>query len=739
MERETNKIVKKKNVKKHKSSKRKKDHDSSGEESIDLSEKIFPIAHFINDREEMIKQVFSVMEKEKLNCMLPPILKGMAIGVLKEKCLKELSKMSNDEVQRVLCGETIEGSMKKPPSKIDSDSCQSLPSVEECNNTEKEKRTLLDILEQEMQEIAYNTVLKRVEKPESESDDELPEIVAITPTNSPSWREANNVELICIDSGDDEPDKCAPDIGNNMSQQLDNCNDACKGDADMPQILTSNKNIEIVDVNKNPASFVDLSATSPSGSTSETNGCNLEQLPKTNHSQESFMVQVFSSNTSSERVVKKVFKSCSTRPDLIKNPIVNTEEVKAASEAKNDELSDGGKNDLTSMNNLSIVEVHNPNPTSEIDEIEIIKENISSQQSSTLESQVCENTISMLVDSCIPLQDSIDPNDLAHDEVSCESKAEEKEEGEITEEESEEDVEILQNQDDHQTSTIFLSSDDSDVKSSHGRQEHKNKTRKHHHKSKGNKKSTVSPERSRRRIEKRGNRSYRRKTTSIVTENQSHKEKKKEATPESLPSSNNAPLSDDKTLKSHSPETVPASPDKVVPLQVAEEMETEICDHPTSPNTLEIHISDTKLDSSEETEKNDSLEPVSTKTSWADRWAEKKDLKKVVITSKICQNVRKRILSARRKQTNPEPSTSTQIAPLPPVPPLVLHVEGSVQEYQMLQLLDNEERCELNPPILESLPLPSGNDVDVSSADPNHHSKLPEPCAEEHNRVNKTE
>ncbi|XP_034239192.1 slender lobes-like protein [Thrips palmi] len=736
MDRETNKISKKKNVKKHKLSKRKKHHDTSGEESIDLSEKIYPIAHYINDREEMIQQVFSVMEKEKLNCMLPPILKGMTIEVLKEKCLKELTKMSDDEVRKVLCGETIEASTKKVPgpTNIDSDTCQSLSSVEECNNTEKEKRTLLDILEQEMQEIAYNTVLKRAEKPETESDDGLPEIVAITPTHSPS-RATNNVLLICIDSGDDEPSKCVsePVIGNNILKQLDNHDVVCEGGTDVLCIPNTSANTETVNLEKNTASFVNIPSTSPSKPPPEINHSNLGHISKATNSQESLTIQVFSKNMSSERIVKKVCKLSNSDPDLGKNPIVNTVNSKADDLVTDSALFDCDKNILFSENSQNVVEVLTTVPANEVEEIQIIDENITAQQSSKEGSQFCDTSISQLVDSCISLQNSIKSIDPQYDEVTLENKAEEKEEGEITEEESEEEVEVLEtSEEQHQSSTIFLSSDD-DVKSDLSRLDQKNKVRKHHHRSKGSKRNNVSPERSRRRIEKRGNRSYRRKTTSTVKESQRHNEKEKGATPDNHSLSNSTQIPDEVTLESHPAETESTLSEKDDSSQVVEEMETEICDPSTSPNTLEIHISDTKLDSSEETEGTDSAEPVSTKTSWADRWAEKKDLKKVVITSKICQNVRKRILSARRKQANPEPAT-TQTAPLPPVPPLVLHVEGSVQEYQMLQLLDTEERNEPNPSVLDLLP--HGKDFEVvSSVKSNHDLELPDPNLEEANQT----
>lgn len=42
---------------------------------MDLNEELNPIGYYINDREEMINQMFSVIKGSKLRAMLPPILK----------------------------------------------------------------------------------------------------------------------------------------------------------------------------------------------------------------------------------------------------------------------------------------------------------------------------------------------------------------------------------------------------------------------------------------------------------------------------------------------------------------------------------------------------------------------------------------------------------------------------------------------------------------------------------------
>jgi hypothetical protein len=42
---------------------------------VDLSEELHPVGFYINDREEMINQMFSVIKGDKLRAMLPPVLK----------------------------------------------------------------------------------------------------------------------------------------------------------------------------------------------------------------------------------------------------------------------------------------------------------------------------------------------------------------------------------------------------------------------------------------------------------------------------------------------------------------------------------------------------------------------------------------------------------------------------------------------------------------------------------------
>lgn len=74
---------------------------SSGNESdMDLSKELHSIGHYINDKEEMIRQVFSVIKGKKLRAMLPPFLADLDIEDVKALCLEQLMGMSK---QRIRC------------------------------------------------------------------------------------------------------------------------------------------------------------------------------------------------------------------------------------------------------------------------------------------------------------------------------------------------------------------------------------------------------------------------------------------------------------------------------------------------------------------------------------------------------------------------------------------------------------------------------------------------------------
>lgn len=71
----------------------------------DLGKELHPISYFINDREEMVNQIFSVIRGAKLRAMLTSSLRGIDLNELKELCLIQLEGMSKKRIKCVLAGE----------------------------------------------------------------------------------------------------------------------------------------------------------------------------------------------------------------------------------------------------------------------------------------------------------------------------------------------------------------------------------------------------------------------------------------------------------------------------------------------------------------------------------------------------------------------------------------------------------------------------------------------------------
>lgn len=93
-------------------------YGGSGDEVIDLDEEMHPIGYYINDREEMINQMFSVIKPDKLRAMLPPILKESSVDELKAYCLDELLGMSSKRINSVLEGRELETSSESDDESI---------------------------------------------------------------------------------------------------------------------------------------------------------------------------------------------------------------------------------------------------------------------------------------------------------------------------------------------------------------------------------------------------------------------------------------------------------------------------------------------------------------------------------------------------------------------------------------------------------------------------------------------
>ncbi|KAI0979616.1 hypothetical protein GJ496_003062 [Pomphorhynchus laevis] len=82
---------------KHKEEDYSADSDSS---QMDISKQLYPIRHYISNREEMLMQMFASIRGRKLNAMLPDILKNRDFEEVKARCLDQLECMSK---KRILC------------------------------------------------------------------------------------------------------------------------------------------------------------------------------------------------------------------------------------------------------------------------------------------------------------------------------------------------------------------------------------------------------------------------------------------------------------------------------------------------------------------------------------------------------------------------------------------------------------------------------------------------------------
>lgn len=75
-------------------------------EEMDLSSEIYPIAHYVNNKEEMVNQLFNICKGEDLKILLPACLKNHSISDLKQVCLEQLQLMSDKRILNVLQGKT---------------------------------------------------------------------------------------------------------------------------------------------------------------------------------------------------------------------------------------------------------------------------------------------------------------------------------------------------------------------------------------------------------------------------------------------------------------------------------------------------------------------------------------------------------------------------------------------------------------------------------------------------------
>ncbi|XP_052827093.1 caspase activity and apoptosis inhibitor 1 isoform X2 [Octopus bimaculoides] len=97
-----------KNKKKHKSTTSDKDTETkegSEDSDLNLSKPLYPISHYINERSEMLEQMFHCIQGATLKKALPEILQDLPMKELKQLCLTQLEVMSKKRILRILAGD----------------------------------------------------------------------------------------------------------------------------------------------------------------------------------------------------------------------------------------------------------------------------------------------------------------------------------------------------------------------------------------------------------------------------------------------------------------------------------------------------------------------------------------------------------------------------------------------------------------------------------------------------------
>merc|ERR1739848_500841 len=85
------------------------DDESSGSD-MDLDKELHPLSYYLNDREEMINQVFKVIKGPKLKAMLTSGLRDLSVNELKDLCQTQLEGMSKKRIKYILAGREMDES-----------------------------------------------------------------------------------------------------------------------------------------------------------------------------------------------------------------------------------------------------------------------------------------------------------------------------------------------------------------------------------------------------------------------------------------------------------------------------------------------------------------------------------------------------------------------------------------------------------------------------------------------------
>ncbi|RZF47214.1 hypothetical protein LSTR_LSTR004923 [Laodelphax striatellus] len=130
-------------------------------EELNMNQELHPISHYINDREEMIKQMFNVVSERQLMKMLPPELKGMSVEELQADCLIQLVGMSKKRIMAILEGRELESSSESPSeSDLDGTSMEEEPeTIVKASKNKKSKKACKRTASTALQDTQKHAVL----------------------------------------------------------------------------------------------------------------------------------------------------------------------------------------------------------------------------------------------------------------------------------------------------------------------------------------------------------------------------------------------------------------------------------------------------------------------------------------------------------------------------------------------------------------------------------------------------
>ncbi|CAK8691325.1 unnamed protein product [Clavelina lepadiformis] len=190
-----------KSSKKRKHSKSDEEHltgDSDVEkDGLDLENELYPLMHYVKDRQKLMQTIFSIIRGEKLVAMLPDILKKLPQEEIKQRCFSHLEVMSSKRINHILAGKQMQSS-----SGTDSE-----PELDK--NNEAQPKTILTNLKQSSSKEDGQSLQTNFVDSTTSSGCEVLSLLAggqeqeVVPTSNPTLREEQQLDVDFSQSDDE--------------------------------------------------------------------------------------------------------------------------------------------------------------------------------------------------------------------------------------------------------------------------------------------------------------------------------------------------------------------------------------------------------------------------------------------------------------------------------------------------------------------------------------------------------